>query len=187
MNWNTPKLITAGSLGVLYVVLALFGAGLQAVLGFPLASGIINIFTSAAILAFCCLLLNQFWSATIMMFVYGVIALPLPVMGTPGFLPKILIGISVGIVVDGIYIFLKPKEKIASLVIGAVSQVVMAIEILGLGMLFSIPGIEKALEIFLTPLVIIATIICGAIGGYIGYFIFNKLRNTAVVLKIQGK
>lgn len=185
MQWNIYKLITAGSLGVLLLVLALAGSTVTAVTGVPGAGGIINIFISGAMFAFCCLLLKQFGSATLMGVIYGICAIPLPLLGTPGFLPKIVIGTLAGLIADCLYALLKRHERIAAPVIGAFSQIFIGLSILGLGLLFSLPGIEKFLKI-LSPIALVSSLLFGAAAGYVGYLIFSRLRETAVVRKIQG-
>ena len=75
------------------------------------------IFVSAMMFAFCCLLIRQFGCATIMGLIYSICALPLPVIGTTGFLPKILIGFSAGVAADLTYFLLKKNVKIAAICI----------------------------------------------------------------------
>lgn len=185
MKWNITRLLATGSLGVVNVVLLLFGAAITAITGIPGGGGIINIFVWGMMFAFCCLLIRQFGCATVMSFVTSIIAIPLPLLGTPGFLPKIAIGISVGLIADCLYALLKRKEKLAAFVVGAIPTTLIGLEILGLGLLFSIPGIEQFAK-FLSIPVAIGSLAFGAFGGYIGYRIFSNLRDTAVVKRIHG-
>ena len=184
-KWNITKLIVAGSLGVVYLILALPGGAIAAITGLPGAGGITNIFFGAITVTFCCLLIRKFGAATIMLFVFSICAIPLPLLGTPGFLPKVLIGISAGLIADSVYILLRRREKIAAIAIGVVTMSIMGLEILGLGLLFNLPGVERLAK-FLTVPVIVSTVIIGALGGCVGYIILNKLRNTAVVKRIQA-
>ncbi len=185
MEWNITKLIVTGGLAIVYLILALSGSALQAVIVIPGAAGIIMMFVGAMMFAFCCLLIRQFGCATIMGLIYSICALPLPVIGTPGFLPKILIGFSAGVAADLTYFLLKKNVKIAAIGIGAITQIIIPFMIIGFGWMLSIPGIEKLIKLFISPIMIPATIIGGGVGGYIGYLLFNKLKNTAVVRRIQ--
>jgi len=186
VKWNLYKLISIGSLGALWAISNILGAAVSAITGILGAGGLINTFFGGMLLAFCCLLVRKFGSATIAAFVFSIIALPLPVLGTPGFFPKLIIGISTGLICDIIYLLLKKNERISAVAVGVGQEVVIAFEVVGFGLLFSIPGIEKAAKLlFSTPAIFILSLI-GGIGGYVGYIAFNKLRNTAVVRRIQG-
>lgn len=184
-KWNTTKLIAASSLGVVYLILALPGGAIVAITGIPGAGGITNIFFGAITVTFCCLLIRKFGAATVMLSVFSICAIPLPLLGIPGFLPKVLIGISTGLIADSVYTLLRRREKIAAIAIGVVTMSITGLEILGLGLLFNLPGVENLAK-FLTVPVIVSTVIVGALGSCIGYIIFNKLRNTAVVKRIQA-
>ena len=195
------KIKTAARLGLLCIVLNFFSLGILNPFYF--------IFVVAAILAYCCLLLKQKWSATVMMFVYSIIGAAimvffyllfdvtfewdylhlarftanalylLPAEGIVGFIATILFGVSIGIIADVIYAVLKSNEAHAAAVIGLVIAFVMFF--IFIGMLSSGPG---GLEgpflaiVFLIPLPMIAF---GTIGGYLGYFIYQKRRNTEAV------
>lgn len=186
MKWNITKLVVAGGLAIVYLVLGLSGGVLQAILGFPGAAGFVMSIASAMMLAFCCLLIKKFGAATIMTFIYSICVLPLPTLGAPGFLPKIVIGTSAGLIADTIYALLKKKEKIACMGIGAITQPLIGFEILGLGFLFSMPGIEKLAGLMLSPLFVVLAVLLGVAGGLLGWFVFDKLKDTAIVRRIQG-
>ena len=185
MKWNITKLMAAASLGVVFLILALPGGAIVAATGIPGAGGITNIFFAAVTITFSCLLIRKFGAGTVMLSVTMILAIPLPLGGPPGFLPKVLMGISVGLIADSVYALLRRREKIAAIAIGIVTMPIMGLEILGLGLLFNVPGIEEFAK-FLTLPVIIATVIVGALGSYIGYIILSKLKNTALVKRIQA-
>lgn len=196
------KIRTAARLGLLCVVLNFFSLGILNPFYF--------IFIVAAILVYSCLLLKQKWSATLVMFVYSIIGAAimvffyllfdvtfewdylylarfaanalflLPAEGIVGFIITILFGVSIGIIADVVAAFLKSNEAHATVVIGLVIAFVMFFFFIG--MAFSVPGgLEGPVFIILFPM-----IACGAIGGYLGYLIFDRRRNTEGVLKIQG-
>ena len=68
--------------------------------GIPLAGAIIMGLFVGIIIALTELILPIFPSATIMTLVYGILAIPTPISGPPGFLPKVLIVASAGFVAD---------------------------------------------------------------------------------------
>ncbi len=184
-NWNTTKLITAGSLGVLYFILSLFGAGIQAVTGFVGAGGIINSFLTPIMAMICLFVIDQFGAAIVMFTVLGILELPFPLTGTPGFLPKVFILVGAGIVVDIMYFFLRGDKKTASLIIGGVLTLYLAFTIVGVGRLFKLPGIEWTGKMLYSPPILFSAVIIGALSGYLGYIIYGKIKNSAVVKRIQ--
>lgn len=186
-GWNVTKLVSAGALGVLLLVLSLGGAAIAGVTGIPGSSGIINVFVSGAMFALCCLVIRRFGAATIMGFVYSVLAIPLPLFGTPGFVPKILLGISSGLLADVIFLILRRNERIASLAVGAATQLLISLGIVVTGRLFGMPGIEQFEKIAFSPVGIIAAIVIGGIAGFLGWLIYSRIRDTAVVVRIQGQ
>lgn len=185
-RWNITQLMAAGSVGALMAAFFIIGASISAVIGILGAGGIISAIFSGILFAFCCLAIRRFGSATLTGFVFSICALPFPILGPSGFLPKILIGTSAGLAVDLIYFLFKKREKIAATIIGAGSAVLITFEFIGLTLLFSIPGAKKTAGLFFSTHAIFIFLLMGGIGGYIGYIVFNKLRNTAVIRRIQG-
>ncbi|MHA1275291.1 MAG: hypothetical protein ACTSQS_17950 [Promethearchaeota archaeon] len=186
MRWNLTKLIAAGSLGVAYLILTLASAAINAITGIPGFASVLSLIIIAMISSFCCLLIREFGAAMIMGFVYSVIALPLPLFGTPGFFPKIIIGLASGFIADFTYLILKKFERISAIVIGITSNFMVVFLLVLLGRMFSMPGIEQFVKIFLKPAIIIAAVIIAGISGYMGYFTLRKLKGTNVVKRIRG-
>lgn len=188
-NWTTTKLIVAGSLGALSVALQLFGSGIAAVVGIPMFGGVVNIFIAPALIMICLFVVNQFGAATTMYLVASILALPFHLSGTPGFLPKVPIGLIEGLIADVLFHFLKKNQKMASLIIGALTMLYVSIAVIEVGKRFNMPGIEQTAKLvyklvyspFLIPGLIIP-----AFGGYLGYLIYQKIKNTSVVKRIQA-
>jgi len=189
-KWNTTKLIAVGGLGAVTVVLSLFGAAINVISGISGLGAIVNIFVFCVMLVFCCLIIDKFGSATLMGLIFSICAIPVPVLGPSGFLPKVLMGIAFGFAADMIYMLLKRNKKIATIGIGIISSYVIGFLLVWLGSLFSIPGIHELKETFLTfpvilPVILVITIY-SAFSGYVGYLIYKKLENTAIVRRIQA-
>src|SRR4030042_7166512 len=109
-GWTTTKLITAGSLGVLTIALTLPASSLVAISGIPLMGGFINIFFDRTIDALALLIIGKFGAATIKKTVFGIIALPTLLLGPAGFLPKVLIYVVDGLIIDSLYFLIKDKR-----------------------------------------------------------------------------
>jgi len=186
MRWTTTKLMAAGSLGVLRLILSLPGAALPVILAVPGASGLLNVFVAGILFPLTCLTIRTFGAATITGFVFSFLALPLPLSGPPGFVPKLIIGITSGLVADGIFALLRAKERLSALLIGGITNIVIGLEIAGLGMVWQVPGIERFIKVMVSPITLGGALIGGAIAGYLGWLIYNRLKHSPVVRKIQS-
>ncbi|MDD4989880.1 MAG: hypothetical protein PHW31_01055 [Candidatus Pacebacteria bacterium] len=185
-KWSITKLAAAASIGAMFLVFGVLGSIVYSIVGFPGASAIITSFTTPIMFALVVLLIRKFGAGTIAGLVYYTLGLPLGTGGGPGFLPKILVGLVAGIIADAILLSLKNKEKIAAPAVAVASQLIIGLMVAGLCKLFSVPGIDKFISLFLKPITFIAAIIIGIIDGLVAYLIYNRLKNTAVVKRIQG-
>jgi hypothetical protein len=199
------KIRTAARLGLLCIVLNLLGLGIF--------SPVYFIFIVAAILAYSCLLLKQKSSATLVMFVYSIVGtaimvffyllfdvtsnwdylhlarfavnafylLPTEVPG--GFILSILFGVSIGIIADVIYAISKGDEAYGAVFIGLI--IAIFVFFIFIGGLASLPGGLEGPGLAIVFLILFPMIIFGALGGYLGYFIYKKRRNSEAVSKIQ--
>ena len=109
-KWTITKLIVAGTFGVLNILISLAGMGLNVITGISAASGFINSLTGAFLTVFVIFLVQSFGAGTLNGFVYSVIALPLPLLLTPGFLPKIFLGSLSGFLGDITNLFLRKNH-----------------------------------------------------------------------------
>lgn len=182
---KTTKLITIGGLGALTAVLSLAGGAINVISGIPGLGAITNIFVYCMMFALCCLIFDKFGSATIMGFVFSICAMPIPVVGPPGFLPKILIIVAYGFVADIMYTLLRRNKKIAAISVG-LSEWVVPLILIPIGLQLSIPGMEKLAELVFSLPFILFGIAYTAFSGYVGYLVYKKLKDTAVVRRIQG-
>jgi hypothetical protein len=186
MGWNTTKLIAVGSFAVLIAVLEIGGGVIAAVTGIPGTSGVIDSFVEEILIVVALFTVNQFGTATITRTILGVLVLPLPVIGIPGFLPKVGIAAIVGIVADLLYFSLKRRKKLASFIVGGASEVCYLFTMIGIGRQFRMPGIEKMVYLMFSPLGVVGAVLVGGFSGYFGYVFYNKIKDSTVVRRIQG-
>ena len=183
-RWTTTKLITAGSLGVLTVILTLPASALVAISGIPLLGGFINIFLDRILDALALLIIGNFGTATLKKTILGIVALPTLLLGPPGFLPKILIYATNGLIIDTIYFSIKNK-KIALFLSNGIAAIAIAFQVVYIGRVFNVPGIEQTAKIFLSPFLLIGAGLGGGISGLIGLLIYNKIKNSSLIIRIQ--
>ncbi len=180
-GWTLTKLVAAGSLAAMNLVLAILGAIISAFVGSPLIGGFINV----AVLIITLLVINTFGAAAIYMTILGVLLLPLPIQGIPGFAPKIiLLGLG-GLSADIIYSFLKRNKLIASVLVGGIEVPLAWILLFKTGRWFGIGGMEQFAKILSTPIGIVSAFTAGGVGGLLGYGIYYKIKDSHAVKRIQ--
>ena len=183
-GWTLNKLIACGSLGVLSLLLQLPATALVGFIGIPLIGGLINIFIARTIESLTILTIDKFGAATLQNLVVGILAIPFLYMGPPGFLPKLIIVLLNGLIIDILFLFGKNKKISAMLSIG-IASLLFGLYYVQIGRYFAIPGIEETAKIFLSPLMMLGTFMAGATSGYLGWVIYNKIKKTAIVKRIQ--
>lgn len=189
-KWTTTKLIIIAGLAGIYLLISLFGSIPQTILGMG-ANIFILIPLGNMIIIFAVLLIRKFGTASLLALIHAIGALPLATMGPPGFLPKIPAAFLGGLAVDIVFFSLKKRPKLASITAASIGEITLSFVILGFGLLFAVftmPGwSEKVLS---SPLLIAAGVIfimvLAAIGGYLGWLLYRKLKNTAIVRRIQS-
>lgn len=186
-KWNVTKLIAVGSLAVLLVVLELGGGAIAGVTGIPGTSGFFNAIVEEMLVVICLFVIDEFGAATLMRLILGILVLPLPIIGTPGFLPKIAIAGVIGLISDVLYLPLKRYKWVAACVIGAVSEIYYAPAIVAIGRLVGMPGVEEMAQLMLSPLILVGALVIGAISGLLGWVIYSRIRDTAAVIRIRGE
>src|SRR5215210_977579 len=168
-------------LGVLRLVFSLLGAAVPGLLGIPGSSGVINILWAGGFLALPPLITRALGSATVAAVIYSLLALPLPLSGPPGFLPKVLIGILSGLTADLVMMLVRiaPNfERSLSTLAGAASQTVLGISLVLLGIAFQVPGIDQAAKLQFSLPGMAATILGGAFSGFLGWLVYHALKES---------
>jgi hypothetical protein len=181
---SIKKLVTISALAALMAIVGLAGNLLVSVTGIPGIGSIVNCFFGPLVYTFCLLIINEFGAGFLMGVLYGIIVFPLPAMGTPGFLPKIIIAALVGFSADVVYSVAKKNKKVAATLTGIPINVVGILAMAAIFNLFGVPGAEKFMTMFLSPLIAVL-IVAGMTGGFCSFLIYHKLKNTAVVKRIQ--
>ncbi len=185
-GWTTTKLIATGSLGVLGTLIFIPFMVLSQVIQMPGLFILTAAFLIPSILIPGLFVINQFGAAAIGTTVLMILTLPTGFSGPPGFLPKVLLGPTVGIIIDFLYLILKKKEKLAAYVIAISAIFIQEIFYISMLLLFSIPGGKESLKLLISPIGIGFILFHGTLGGTLGYIILKKIRNTAIVKRIQA-
>ncbi len=183
-GWTTTQLIAAGALGVLTLIMTLPGFLISNVTGIPGSSYPISGIAASMMAVVIVFLFKKFWAATISMTVLGFLAIPLPLAGTPGFLPKVLTFTAAGLIIDATYRALRNESKVSAAILGAVALFFQGIAALGIYILM-LPQLA-AFYIPVVHIMIALAIVMGALGGLLGRFVYLKISKTAVVKRIQG-
>jgi hypothetical protein len=184
-QFTTKKLIASGSLAVLLLILEMLTAVSNAITGNTVIAAPFSNIVYSALAIICLFLIDQFFSATIMFTVFGILALPFPLIGPAGFVFKIPILLVAGVICDSIYFILKKNRLAASLLIGGPLLYYFGITLSFLGNLFHFPGFEMVSRFVFSPIMLLGSLVIGAIGGTLGKFIYNKIEKTSVVRRIQ--
>lgn len=187
-SWTMTKLIATGGFSALTAVGMLTGAGLAAASGTFAASAPVGLIVQSTMYSLNLLVVRQLGAGTLMGLVFGLLVVPLPTVGTSGFFPKVIITGLMGLGADLIFLTIK-NEKLAALIAGGVTQLIIGLVLFGAAKAFGFPGINN-LPAFLskpTGLIIsyILVFLVGAFGGFIAWTTYRKIKNTTVVKRIQ--
>jgi len=87
-KWSIIKLITAGSLGILWTLLSLIGLPITYFTNIPGVQGALSFIFAGVFWVLACLIIKKFGAATLMAFIRGILSLPLNYFGPPGFFQK---------------------------------------------------------------------------------------------------
>lgn len=183
-NWNTTKLISAGSLGALLLVLHLGGATINLITGNVAIGGGLNSIITSVLIVITSLTLNLFGANTIVLGIYGVLSIPFNLIGPPGFILKVIIAILGGVIVDFFYIIFRKNLLVSVLMIGGIFQIYLGWTLVLANRFFNIPGFQLVVQNAIIPL-IIGSLLVGAIGGYLGLIIYWKINKTSLMNRVQ--
>lgn len=186
-SWKTTQLIAIGGLATLDVIFALMGGTINTITGIPLAGGVINNLVENSFIVFCLLLIDRPGTGMLFRFILAVLELPLPVLGTPGFAPKIIVGLIAGLIADILYIAFRKKRIVSAFLIGGLTQIWIVYGIVLLGRLAYMPGVEKTSQVIMSPFLLTGAVVLGGVGGLLGYYIYQKVKTNAIIKRIKGE
>lgn len=184
-GWTTTKLIAIGSIGVLGYLAFIPFIILSQITHMPGLLVMTSAFIIPAVLIPALFIIDKFGAAAIGTTILAILDLPTTLLGPPGFLPKVLLGLTVGIFMDILYLIFKRRGRLAafSIAIGAIS--ISEISYTLMLRVFSLPGWEKLLRLLFSSLGLGFVLTHGTIGAFIGLAILRRIRNTAIVKRIQ--
>ncbi|MDD4989881.1 MAG: hypothetical protein PHW31_01060 [Candidatus Pacebacteria bacterium] len=184
---TTTQLIAIGALAALYTILSLPGAIIAGLTGMWLFSAIANIVVIGIMYPLVPLLFKRVGAVTLWALIVGIIFIPLPLGGPPGFLPKVVYMAFWGLFADFVYLLFKRSEKISAILIGATQIGLGGIITVYLWNLLGAPKLAAQSTTIASYPFIIAGSIVGGIMGFIAYLIYKKARNTLIIRRIQGE
>lgn len=185
-GWTVTKLAVAAGFGVIGFAFGLsIAVPLNMITGNPAVAGLVMFFIGALLLALTGLTIRLFPSVTLAALVWGALLLPTPSMGPPGFIFKLLIFIAAGLVGDVLMRLLIKRERLASVIAGTISMVVVAILLAISALLFLPTETAQAIVKFL-PLSIVVALIEGPIGSLCGWAIFKKIKNRPAIARLRA-
>lgn len=184
-GWTTTKLIAIGSLAVLQIIGVLAGATLNTISGMGIG-GIINGFVFCITFVLCSLTIKKFGAAVLMGLLAGILAIPLPILLAPGFLPKVFILFAMGLTVDCLLLLPTSNKKFLTIMTGGLVNLVNLLVSVSLAIIFLIPGLANYLKLTWSLPALVGTFVQGLFSGWFSWLIYQKIKNAAVVKRIQG-
>jgi hypothetical protein len=180
MTWSVRKLALSGIAGATIFIFQL--VALLVVSAFGLGGGgvIVN-FVIPTVLVLTGLLVDEYGAITLSGMIYAFLAIPLPAIGPPGFLPKL--GIIAGGVILGelVFIALSANRVVASVATGTVIIGVSSLLFWTALEFFEVTGVTSAVAELGLTIVVIVGAIQGAIGGFVGGKIFDRIETRPSV------
>lgn len=172
-------LITA----LMFVVDMTLGSWIIAITGIPGTSALINTLLNLFILTISLLVLRKFGTATIIYGLYGLIALPTALAGGgPGFWPKVPLSIISGLLFEIPVILTGFKKR--GFAVGLILLALGYLLYVPVYYLMGVPELQQIKKILIPG--IIAVIVLGAIGIWLGFLVYNKIKNKSLVKQISG-
>jgi len=188
-DWTTTKLTATASLSALTAIFMLAGAGLAAASGSFATSGVVGLIVQSFMYALAVLTIRQFGTGAVMGLIFGLLIVPLPTMGTPGFFPKVLLAGIMGLAADLTFLLFQKRERLAAMVCGGITQAIVGLALFGAAKTLGFPGIENLPKFLSSSIGLVigdmAAFLVGMLGGYFAWHTYNKIKNTSVVKRIQ--
>jgi len=178
-GWTTTKLMATGALGVLWAV------GSLPLLSIGLITHLFSGSITGLMLPLTVLIVRQFGAATIAAFVFSLLTTPLSTLGPAFLIPRLVLDTSAGLLVDLLYLYFRRNDKIAALLIGFFSTAIWPFVMGTLLIRLGLEQVERSLTFILTSPLILTFLFGGLVEGFIAYLIYQRIKNTSVVRRIQ--
>lgn len=191
-GWTTTKLIAVGSIAALQFVITLPIKGTFVGSGNNPLGAIFYLVTGPIFSVVTLLLIQQFGCLTIKSFLETLIGLPFPhVYPFPFFL---FLGPITGFILDSLFYLVKTRKQLSSFIIGGTDSFIEAFWLYLIFITVGYAHAEKLPSLILESIKIIPQLIfifailiaIGSASGYLGYLIYQRIKNTAIVKRIQA-
>jgi len=170
---------------LLFLVNVSTGAVIAIATGVPALGGVVMFFLLPAIVLIGALVVNRAGTCTLICFVYSMLILISPVLGPPGFLPKSIIGILFGLILDLVYTPLRQRPLAASVTAGVVFGYAGYGAIYAVFALFLPAAAFQKFQDF-AWLFLSVNWLEGLLGGLLAYNIYLRIQNRKIVLSIRN-
>lgn len=186
-GWTMTKLIAIGAMAVVrFLIKIIFYTTLLATTG-SIFSGITILIIGPFFRILTALIIGQFGAVMAFSVLSFFIELPLPGIFPP--VVNLVYFIIVGFVVDSAHSILRSRKKLFSLVGGFASNLIDVLFVIFLYFTIGLFGSEGIPQFMTTPLgIVISTLVVSALGlipGILAYLTYEKLKNTAIIKRIQ--
>lgn len=167
----------------LFITNMILASAIVVLTGIPLASALISGLMVAVFVAILVMTIQKFGSLTLFFLIYSILEIPTTLGGAPGFWPKIPINVISGLLGDIFLYFTRYKKwgmYIAFYVLAAINiyAFIFFLNLLGL------PNAGKTLAI--SHYLVLAYWVLGTIGMFIGFKIWNKIKNKRIIKQITN-
>ncbi|MFA6376311.1 MAG: hypothetical protein WCX69_02810 [Candidatus Paceibacterota bacterium] len=186
-KWKVSTFVAIAALAAFYVVISLPGGMVAGATGMAMMAAVVNIVIIGIMYALVPLVMRRFGAATLWAFLFSVIMLPLPIGGPAGLIIKIPYLTFWGFLADVTYQLFKKSDKVAAIMISVIQLGPGVYVSVWLWMLLGSPALAAETAKMGGPAVAVILSVIGAALGWVAYFIYGKLKNTAVVKRIQAE
>jgi hypothetical protein len=185
-KWKVSTFVAIAALSAFYVVISLPGALAAGISGMSMMAAVVNIVIIGIMYSLVPLIMRRFGAATLWAFLFSIIMLPLPLGGPAGLIIKVPYLTFWGFLADVTYQIFKKSDKIAAIAISIIQ--------LGPGVyisvwLWTLLGSQQLAEETAKmggPITAAVLTVLGVFLGWVAYLIYSKLKDTAVVKRIQA-
>lgn len=185
MAYSTKELIFIALMAaLLFVINFAIGAGIIAVTGIPGGSALVTGITNLIVVTFVALAIKKFGTIGLLYLVYGILALPTDMAGgPPGFVWKIPLLAGSALVFE-LFLRFTNYRKLGFIVgLPIFTLFGFAVYLLAYWLL-GMPEFDKLLKAL--PVIFVMFTILGYIGIWLGFVIYNRLKEKRIIRQITA-